>query len=128
MASRQTSGKRILFWSDSAEPWTTMLTSWFGVPQVQPWDFVRKDIPYDDRRVVARALDLRSTMNPTGGEILMGYFGIANCRICKAPLGSRDLFGHGFVWPEKADHYVLNHNVWTPDCDELLMAVRRRTP
>lgn len=30
-----------------------------------------------------------------------------------------------FVRPEKADHYVLIHKVWTKECDEMLAAVRR---
>jgi len=33
--------------------------------------------------------------------------------------------GHGFVWPEKADHYVLVDDVWTAECDEMLAAIRR---
>ena len=70
-------------------------------------------------------------MNPTGGDVLMGYMGRANCRICNQQLGSRDFFGHGFMWPELADHYVLVHKVWTKECDEMLAAVRstrRRVP
>lgn len=119
-------GKRILFWAE--RPGGVDL-SWiakmFGMAGQNPQDFVRNDIPYDDRQLVARALDLRSTMNSYGGEVLIGYMGRASCRICGVDLGSRDLFGHGFVWPEKADHYITHHNVWTPDCDSLLTAVRR---
>jgi len=53
--------------------------------------------------------------------------GWANCRICGAQLGSMDLTRFGFVWPEKADHYVREHDVWTPECTELLeQALRYR--
>lgn len=46
--------------------------------------------------------------------------GWASCRICGAMLGSMDLTRFGFVWPEKAEHYVLAHDVWTPECSLLL--------
>jgi hypothetical protein len=121
-------GKRILFWKDQDSPVSVLgdfITGIFGLPPgADPRSCVRNDIPYADRQTVAKALELRSTMNPTGAEVLMGYFGLANCRICNVELGSRDLHGHGFVWPEKAEHYILNHNVWTADCDALLAAVR----
>jgi hypothetical protein len=55
----------------------------------------------------------------------MSYMGWADCRMCGRRLGTRDFFGDGFVWPEMADHYVLDHKVWTPECDEMLAAVRR---
>jgi hypothetical protein len=91
----------------------------------QPKDHVRHDVPWEDRETVAKALQLRTTMNPIGGDILMSYMGWADCRMCKERLGTRDFFGHGFVWPEKADHYVRVHRVWTKECDDLLTAVRR---
>jgi hypothetical protein len=74
---------------------------------------------------VARALQLRSPTNPTGGDVLTSYLGWADCRICGAQLGTRDFFGHGFIWPEKAEHYVLEHDVWTPECAELLSVLQR---
>ena len=46
--------------------------------------------------------------------------GWANCRICDANLGSGDLTAFGHVWPEKAEHYVLKHAVWTPACEAIL--------
>ena len=91
----------------------------------QPKDHVRDDVPRADREELARALQLRSLENPTGGDVLMGYMGWADCRICGARLGTRDFFGHGFVWPEMADHYVLVHEVWTDACAEMLAIVRR---
>lgn len=129
-------GKRILFWDEQAgelQPLLDMLgVKLRGNERLgQPKDHVRLDVPWEDREEVAKALQLRSTMNPTGGDVLMGYLGWADCRICGERLGTRDCFGYGFVWPEKAEHYVLNHHVWTPGCDELLAAVRqtrRRAP
>lgn len=56
------------------------------------------------------------------GNVLMSYMGHADCRICGAELGFRDLGDFGLVWPEKAEHYVLEHGVWLPDCDKLLAA------
>jgi hypothetical protein len=122
-------GKKILFWDDLAGELQPLLDLLGVVPggrrNGQPKDHIRTDVPWADREELARALQLRSTMNPIGGDILMGYMGWADCRICGARLGTQDLFGHGFVWPEKADHYVLVHKVWTPECDEMLAVVRR---
>jgi len=56
------------------------------------------------------------------------FKGMACCRICEATLGSAHLTGHGFVWPEKAEHYVLQHGVWTPECHKLLVAARNPLP
>lgn len=123
-------GKRLLFWDEQVKGPLQPLLNLLGVvpggrKNGQPQDHVRHDVPWIDREELVRALQLRSTMNPAGGDVLMSYFGFANCRICDMQLGTRDLFGHGFIWPEGADHYVLNHKVWTPGCDEMLAAVRR---
>lgn len=124
-------GKRILFWDEQAGPHLQPLLDQLGVfagvgrKHGQPRDHVRDDVPWTDRQDLGRALQERSTMNPAGGDVLMGYMGWADCRICGERLGTRDFFGHGFIWPEKADHYVLSHKVWTKDCDEMLAAVRR---
>lgn len=122
-------GKPLLFWDDQAGELQPLLDLLNVVPggrkYGQPKDHVQHDVPWADREELARALQLRSSMNPRGGDVLMGYMGWANCRICGERLGTRDLFGHGFVWPEKAEHYVLNHSVWPPGCDEMLAAVRR---
>ena len=124
-----TAGKRILFWDDQAGDLQPMLDLLGVVPggrkHGQPRDHIRNDVPWADREEVGHALQLRTSMNPNGGDILMSYMGYANCRICGEQLGTSDYFGHGFVWSEKADHYVLVHKVWTKECDELLVAVRR---
>ena len=122
-------GKRLLFWDEQAgalQPMLDRLGVVFGGRKLgQPRDHVRSDMPWADREELGRALQIRTTMNPIGGDVLMGYMGWADCRICGERLGTRDFFGHGFVWPEKADHYALVHRVWTKECDELLAAVRR---
>lgn len=122
-------GKKILYWDELAgelQPLLDVLgVKLRGEHRGQPKDHVRQDVPWEDREEVARALQLRSAMNPTGGDVLMGYMGFAECRICGEHLGTRDFFGHGYVWPEKADHYILVHKVWTADCDALLAVLRR---
>lgn len=83
---------------------------------LQPQDFVNASIPRKDRIDLARAL--------VRGEVDESYIGYAECRICGERLGTADLVGWGFLWPEKAEHYILEHDVWTPECDRLLAAVR----
>lgn len=136
-SAAQFDGERILFWreqypgvqvidcrGDRGRP--GILSRLFGLDEGDdPKEFVRQDIPYGDRQAVARALVIRSTMEPGGGSYGIAYMGWANCRICGEKLGTRDMFGHGFVWPERAEHYVVRHNVWTPGCDRLLVAIRK---
>lgn len=56
----------------------------------------------------------------THPEFEMGYRGDARCRICKKMLGYRDFFRGKWCWPEMAEHYILEHNVWVPELDEIL--------
>lgn len=84
----------------------------------QPMEFVRDDVPAADRELVARVL--------AAGKRGISYMGYAECRICGSRLGVADLYGYGFVWPERADHYVIDHNVWTPGCEKLLEVLRSR--
>ena len=123
-------GRPLLFWDDEVGgPLQPLLDALGVIPGGRkPRDHVRDDVPWIDRETLARALQLRSRVNPTGGDVLMGYMGWADCRMCGQRLGTRDFFGHGFVWPEMADHYVLNHEVWTRECAEMLMAVRACPP
>lgn len=88
---------------------------WEHTPGMRPQDFVRDDVPREKREMLARTL--------ANGRRGVTYRGWAACRICGKNLGSSDLHGHGFVWPEKAEHYVLEHDVWTPGCDALLFEV-----
>ena len=86
------------------------------LPNVQPQNCVNPHIPRADREALANAL--------ASGTVTMSYLGWADCRICGVQLGTRDLTGWGFLWPEKAEHYILEHDVWTPGCERLLAAVR----
>lgn len=114
-------GKRLLFWDELAGELQPLLDLLGVVPggrrYGQPKDHVRTDIHRSAREELARALH--------DGDVLMSYLGWADCRMCKEQLGTRDFFGHGFVWPEKAEHYILAHDVWTPECNEMLATVRR---
>jgi hypothetical protein len=123
-------GKRILFWDDEVGGALQPLLDALGVfpggrKHGQPKDHVRADVPWADRVELSRALQLRAPAGFSGGDVLMSYMGWADCRMCGRRLGTRDFFGYGFVWPEMADHYVLDHKVWTPECDEMLAVVRR---
>jgi hypothetical protein len=114
-------GKRLLFWDDLHGELQPLLDLLGVVPggrrYGQPREHIRRGVPMADREELARALQ--------GGGVGMGYMGWADCRICGARLGTRDFFGNGFLWPEKAEHYILVHDVWTPECGEMLAAVRR---
>ena len=89
----------------------------------RPQDHVRHDVPEVSRRALAVVLQHGRDAHP--GVQAMGW---ASCRICGANLGSRDLTAFGHVWPEKADHYILAHAVWTPECAALLHAVSSYRP
>lgn len=86
------------------------------VQNIQPQDRVNTTIARADRVALAHAL--------AHGEVLESYLGWADCRICGVQLGTKDLMGWGFMWPEKAEHYILEHDIWTPDCTRLLAAIR----
>jgi len=58
------------------------------------------------------------------GAVRDAYLGWADCRICGARLGTKDLTGYGLVWPEKCEHYVEAHDVWTEGLDRLLKAIK----
>ena len=83
---------RIMFWSDADPP-----SRFAGLT---------KDVSKED--VVTAVALLRS------GRPLQNYMGWADCRICELMLGTKDVGRFGFVWPEKAEHYVEEHGVWTP--------------
>lgn len=91
---------------------------WGAGPGERPQDLVDASVSPWERAAIAFVLANGVDAHP--GIRAMGW---ADCRICKVPLGSRDLTRFGFVWPEKAEHYLVEHGVWTPECDELLRAV-----
>ena len=89
--------QEILFWSDQHRP--------------QDYENCVLNVPTKKIDRVVEALQ--------SGESLSQMRGWANCRICDENLGSSDLGGHGFVWPELAEHYIVEHGVWTPDLNKL---------
>lgn len=95
--------RRMLYWGDSTGQ--------------RPQDHVR-DIPDAVRE--AAVFILKNGRDAHPGMRLKGW---ADCRICGAQLGSGNLTAFGFVWPEKAEHYILAHRVWTPECAQLLQQV-----
>ena len=97
--------RRILFWSISKGK--------------RPQDHVRNDIPLADRRLVVEVL--------ATGNRHMGYMGYASCRICSKLLGTSDMEGYGFIWPQEAEHYLLEHGVWTPGCTALLNVLKKKS-
>jgi hypothetical protein len=94
------------------------LLYWGTDPGERPQDFVDARVPSWAREAIAFVLSNGVDAHP--GIQAMGW---ADCRICGAQLGSMDLTRFGYAWPEKAEHYLVEHNVWTFECDELLRAV-----
>lgn len=84
----------------------------------RPQDFIDPHVPTWARDAVV--FMLKNGVDAHPGIQAMGW---ADCRICGANLGSRDLTRFGFVWPEKAEHYLTAHDVWTPECSAVLQLV-----
>lgn len=101
--------RRMLYWGDALGE--------------RPHDHVQHAVPDEQRRSVAFVLAHGKDAHPQTQA--MGW---ADCRICGTKLGSRDMTAFGFVWPEKAEHYLLAHHVWTLECAELLQEVLRSAP
>jgi hypothetical protein len=103
--------ERFLRQKDGGRP---RILFWSTLKGERPQDFIRTDIPSKYRYRVAELL--------ASGERHISYLGYACCRICGELLGTSDVTGYGFVWPEKAEHYITEHDVWTPGCAALLRA------
>ncbi len=87
--------------------------------EVMPAHWVRRDVPRDRREKLARVLATGERV----AEVTMARAGDpVACLVCGEELGTRDVRGYGFQWPEGSEHYVLRHDVWTPGCDRLLEA------
>jgi hypothetical protein len=54
------------------------------------------------------------------GEVLVSYRGPSTCRICHRLLGSADLTDGTHVWPSRAEHYLIEHQVWVPGLENLV--------
>lgn len=102
------SKREVFFWSDDVHD---------GRPI--PSEHVLPRITRENREKLAKIL--------SAGEVRVRFRGMANCRICGVELGSATLGGHGFVWPQLAEHYVIAHNVWPPGADDLLSAATAET-
>ena len=91
----------------------------FWTPDKPPTNYIRTDVPTADRGMVIGAL--------TSGRPIEYYLGWGICRICGVVLGTADMEVHDLVYPEGAEHYLLEHQVWTPGCEELLARIKRRS-
>ncbi len=115
----------IMFWGSAFDPMSarrgggiemiaeiigTALTGRPAYPD--PHKCVRADIPRKRREIAAHLL--------ATGKVLDRCLGYADCRMCGVQLGCADLGGWGHLWPEKAEHYVLEHDVWVPGLDRLI--------
>src|SRR5262245_55519195 len=97
------------------------LMYWGDAAGERPQDFVDPSVPSWRRDAIVFILQNGVDAHPG-----IQAKGSAICRICGAQLGSMDLMRFGFVWPEKADHYVVAHDVWTPECSALLESALSR--
>lgn len=50
-------------------------------------------------------------------KMSVGYMGWANCRVCGERLGALDMRtpDNNFVFPERYEHYITEHNVRPPE-------------
>ena len=103
LREREEQSEKILFWSD----------------EHRPEDYVGciEDVYVGTLDSVISALQ--------EAEVHQSYKGWANCRICDANLGSRDLYHEGFIFPSQAEHYIQEHGVWTPGLQRFAEALNR---
>lgn len=115
---RLTPPKKVLYWGEVVDEkqggflsraTARVFNKYLGL---QPQMCVTQGIPRGLRQRLAKILASGTPGDPE--------YGHAACRICGAELGNKDLYGYGFQWPEKAEHYILVHDVWTADCDRVL--------
>jgi hypothetical protein len=100
--------RAVFFWSDAA------------VDRLRPQDHVFPAHTLEDRVNRDRLVEVLR-----GGAVVIRYTGLAKCRVCGVDLGSADLTGYGFVWPEGCEHYATEHDVWPPGAYALLDAAKR---
>lgn len=81
------------------------------------------DDKLDPKKLVGNAASVDATRVARAVERLKSgrpgarYRGYATCRVCGAQLGSMDMVLPGWVFPEKAEHYIEKHGVWYPTLD-----------
>ena len=88
--------KRIGFWNNGVE---------YG-EYIWPQELVSPR-PITHREEIASYL--------SNGIVAMRWMGYSGCRICGATLGTTCLTDGTWIWPEKLEHYVLEHNVQLPE-------------
>jgi 2'-5' RNA ligase len=93
LREREENSQKLFFWSDDH----------------RPQDFAGH-VSTVGASVVKRVVEALQN-----GQTHVSYKGWADCRICGDHLGSQDLYAEGYIWPSKAEHYILKHGVWTPD-------------
>jgi hypothetical protein len=49
------------------------------------------------------------------GHVALRWKGYDDCRICKQTLGTKCLTDGTFIWPEKIEHYLEEHDILFPD-------------
>ena len=49
------------------------------------------------------------------GMPIAKFCGFASCRLCDEVLGTKDLTDGEWVWPERLEHYITDHDVILPD-------------
>jgi len=104
------------YWSDGHTPRgpKDLKPMMFWSRELRPENCVDETIPKSCRDRAVAIL--------TEGEVVSQMRGFAGCRICGERLGTADMQALGFVYPQKAEHYILEHNVWVPELKEMLEA------
>ena len=85
--------------------------------EYQPRDFQKKTLVQPNEVIDRVIAHLRN------GRKHEAYKGTAKCRVCQMPLGSTDQTDGTFIWPEQTEHYIIAHQVWTPEHELLANAV-----
>lgn len=84
----------------------------FWTKSFNPKNMMGQDVPIEKRQRAIRKFQK--------GRVVSRYKGFASCRICGKRLGSADLALGRFIWPEEAEHYIEEHNVWFPLLDRFV--------
>ena len=94
----QTAPKMVGYWD---APW------WSRLNLPRPDRLIRVGWRFSDRENIVAYLRSGVSCNV--------FMGSASCRLCRQYLGSLDLTDGEWVWPERLEHYVSEHEVMLPD-------------
>lgn len=82
--------------------------------------YLQKARRYKDREIPAgfldRALEVLSLGEPEQDCDAL----FVQCPLCKKQLSPRNVYLGPFVWGEDSVHYLMEHQIWPPELDELL--------